>query len=98
MPITSYLVLNSQVNVLNVPDPYFARVTPNRISVLAIGPQPLLDAIEEDNDLVIVFVDLSGYTAGVYDVVLQVQMPLGLQVQMFPSEVQVELVEPQPVE
>ena len=35
---------------------------------------------------------------GVYDVSLQVQMPLGLQIQMFPSEVQVELIEPQPVE
>jgi YbbR domain-containing protein len=96
--ITDYLVLETKVNVLNVEDPLFARVTPNRISVLAIGPKPLLDAIREDPNLIIVFVDLSNYIAGIYEVPLQVQTPLGVQVQMFPSEVEVVLEEPQPAE
>ena len=95
-PITDYLALNSMVNVLNLEDLLIAKVTPNQISVLAIGPQPLLDAIREDPNLIIVFLDLSDYTEGVFDVPLQVQAPIGIQVQMFPSDVEVVIKSQQP--
>jgi YbbR domain-containing protein len=98
VPVTDYLVLETRVNILNVSDPLIARATPNRISVLAIGPKPLLDAIREDPDLIIIILDLRDYTAGTYEVPLQVQVPEGVQVQMFPSEVEVVLEGQQPAE
>ena len=98
VPVTDYLVLSAKVNVLNVSDPLFARVTPNRVSVLVIGPKPTLDDIREDENLIIVLLDLRDYTAGTYEVSLQVQTPEDVQVQLFPTEVEVVLESQQPAE
>ncbi len=93
-PITDYLVENVQVNLLNVADGLIARLQTNRVSVLLIGPQPLLDAMRDDPSLLLVYLDLTGIEEGAYKLPLQVDVPQGIEVQLFPAEVEVTLERP----
>jgi diadenylate cyclase len=88
-PVTDYLVIDSRVNLTGLSSGLTARVAPTRASVLLIGPRPLLDEIFVDSSLVSVFVDLSGLDVGTYTLPLQVQVPEGVQTQLFPTEVEV---------
>jgi YbbR domain-containing protein len=92
-PVTDYLVIDSRVNLTGLSSGLTARVAPTRASVLLIGPRPLLDEIFTDSTLVSVFVDLDGLDVGTYTLPLQVQVPEGVQSQLFPTEVEVIIEE-----
>lgn len=88
-PVTGYLVLSEVVDFLNLPANTQAIAQPGQISVLLIGPQALLAEIAKDPQTVRLQVDLSGLSVGTYTLPLVVQAPQGIQIQLFPKEVQV---------
>ncbi|MEW5870013.1 MAG: diadenylate cyclase CdaA [Chloroflexota bacterium] len=92
-PVTDYLVVESKVVLLNVATSLSAVVTQTRVSVLVIGPRPLLEQIRLNPDLLSVTLDLEGYTAGTYTVPFAFKAPEGVQVQLFPAQIQVVLEE-----
>ena len=92
-PKTTYLVLDSAVSYTNLPDSLNAKVEPSKVLVLLLGPNQLLEEIRKNPDLIIVGLNLEGYTVGTYTVPLQVQSPQGVQAQVFPSTVQVTITE-----
>jgi YbbR domain-containing protein len=93
-PQTDYLVLNKIVTLRNVPASLNARVTSTRIAVLVIGPQNLLAEIRNNPDLIVLFIDLVDYTAGSFTIPIQTEVPEGIEVLLFPSEVEVLITEP----
>jgi YbbR domain-containing protein len=66
---------------------------PDEINVLLIGPQPLIDEVRAEPGLVAIFLDLTDYEAGLHTLLLEVQAPEGLHVELFPPKVQITLVE-----
>jgi YbbR domain-containing protein len=96
-PVNDYLLLKIEPTLLGVPPTYTVRLSPQEVSVLLEGPQPLLDEIKDDPALVIVTLDLEGFSPGLYMVPVDVQVPSGVTVEILPTEVQVtieEVVEP----
>jgi diadenylate cyclase len=91
-PVSDFLVLDRTVNLRNLSPTLNGRVVPNRVSVLLVGPRPLLEEIDADPDLVVVYLDLEGFTSGTYDLELEVEAPPGVNSQLFPSEVQATIV------
>jgi len=92
-PKTAYLVLDADINITNLPEPLKAKTEPTKVSVLILGPNPLLAEIQRNPGLIIIRLDLGGYSAGTYTIALQVQAPQGVQAQVFPSEALVTLTE-----
>ena len=86
---TAYLAFSTKVNVINLPISLRARIDPSQVSVLLIGPKPLLAEIQKNPELVEVSLDLKSLTVGTYSIPLRIQVPQGVQTQIFPSEVQV---------
>lgn len=66
---------------------------PEKVTVLSIGPKPLLDQIRDDSSLIVVYVDLNDLSPGTYYLPLEIEAPNAVDVQTFPSEVQIEIVE-----
>lgn len=92
-PVSDYLVLDRKVNLRNLSPTLDGRVVPNTVAVLLVGPRPLLEEINADPDLVVVYLDMEGFTAGTYDLELDVEAPPGISSQLFPSGVQATIVE-----
>jgi YbbR domain-containing protein len=88
-PVTGYLVLDREVIFLNQPPGTQASAEPSHVAVLLIGPQALLEAITGQPQTVQVQADLANLSPGTYTLPVLVQTPQGLQVQLFPKEVQV---------
>ena len=88
-PVNGYLVLGRSVEITGQPLTGTLTTRPGRVSVLLVGPKPLLDLITRNPELVIVTADLTGLPPGVQTVALEVQAPPGVQVQLFPAEVEV---------
>jgi len=88
-PKTAYLVFTTKVNVINLPADLRAKVETSQVSVLLIGPEPLLAEIQKNPDLIKVSMDLRGFAVGVYTIPTQIQTPQGVRAQIFPSEIQV---------
>ncbi|MBN1149428.1 MAG: diadenylate cyclase CdaA [Anaerolineales bacterium] len=92
-PVTDFFVLSTSIDVRNLSPSLVASLLPSTASVLLVGPRPLLDEIKKDGGLVVIYLDLEGYSAGIYELPLAFEAPPGVQVQLFPSEVQVTLDE-----
>jgi len=92
-PITDYLVLEARINLTDIPQGFSARISPNRASILFIGPRPLLNEIFMDPSLVNLSVNLEGLNSGIFTLPVQVQAPEEVQTQLFPSEIEVIIEE-----
>lgn len=90
-PVTDYYVLSVRPELRNLPTTLNSQIDPSRVSVLLVGPRPLIAQIKDNPGLVIVYLDMHGYEAGVYELSPKFEAPTGIQVQLFPSEVQVTL-------
>ena len=90
-PVTNYLPVTVGPLVRNLSDDITASLTPSQVSLLLIGPQPLLDEIAQDETLLAVYVDAGGLEMGIYSLPVLYEIPEGLTAQVFPSEVEVEL-------
>jgi YbbR domain-containing protein len=76
-----------------LPLTYSAELSPQQVSVLLIGPQPILDEIEADMSLVLIYVDVTDVTPGTHVLPLEYEAPSGVSVELFPSEAQVTVSE-----
>ncbi|MCZ7550996.1 MAG: TIGR00159 family protein [Anaerolineae bacterium UTCFX2] len=92
-PVTGYLVLEPLVHYQNAlnDEEITVSVSPQTISVLLIGPRFLLDKIRADPSLVIASIHLTNTAPGTQTVQVQIEAPAGLEVQLFPKEVQVTI-------
>jgi len=94
-PVTNYLPLTTAPELRGMLEDYTAEVSPPQVSILLIGPQPILDEITSDPSLVVAYVDLTGLGPGLYELPLENENPSGISVELFPSEVQVTINEQQ---
>ena len=92
-PVNAYLVLEKNIELRNIPAGITARPSRTSITVLMIGPSPLLKEIENNQDLLVIYLDLSEYEAGSYSLSLRVDAPPDIQILLFPSEIQLDLSE-----
>lgn len=92
-PITDYLVLDSPVQFTYAANDgeTTISISPQTISILLIGPRFLLDKIRADPSLVIASIQLDSAAPGIQTVPVQIEAPVGLEVQLFPKEVQVTI-------
>jgi diadenylate cyclase len=90
-PGSGYLALSKSPTLLGVPAAYVARLVPGSLTVLVVGPQPLLAEVEEEPGLVRPFLNLVGYGLGMHEVPVEVAAPGDLRIELFPSEIQVTL-------
>jgi diadenylate cyclase len=90
-PVTDYYVISVRPDLRNLPSTLNGIIDPSRVSVLLVGPRPVIAQIKDNPGLVVVYLDLQGYEAGVYELSPKFEAPTGIQVQLFPSEVQVTL-------
>jgi diadenylate cyclase len=91
-PVTDYYVLSVRTDLRNLPDTLNGQSEPSRVSVLLVGPRPLITQVKDNPGLVVIYLDLQGYEAGAYELSPKFEAPAGIQVQLFPSEVLVTLV------
>lgn len=92
-PVTNYLPITAVPAVRGLNEQYQAQTEPGQVAVLLIGPQPVLDEIENNPSLVTVFVDAGGLEPGQYDLELEYESPSAVSVELFPSEVQLTVME-----
>jgi YbbR domain-containing protein len=90
-PLSDYLVLSRRPALVGLPPEMTVELTPREVSVLLIGPQPLLREIRAAPDLVLLTLDLEGFSPGTYVQTPIVDAPADLNVEIFPPEVQVTL-------
>jgi diadenylate cyclase len=88
-PVTDYYVISVRPDLRNLSATLNGQINPSRVSVLLVGPRPLITQVKDNPGLVVVYLDLKGYDAGVYELSPKFEAPTGIQVQLFPSEVQV---------
>jgi YbbR domain-containing protein len=86
---TAYLVLTTKVKVINLSTSFRVQAEASEVSVLLIGPKPLLDEIQKNPELITASLDLDKLTAGAYTIPIQIRIPQGVQAQLFPAEAQV---------
>jgi hypothetical protein len=92
-PATNYLLQTVTPTIRGLPLTNSAEISPQQVSVLLIGPQPILDEIEADPSLVIIYVDVTDVPPGIHVLPLEYEAPSGISVELFPSEVQVTISE-----
>jgi diadenylate cyclase len=93
-PVTDYLVLSLVPKISNLsPALSIQHISPAKINVLLIGPQPLIDQVRDEPGLVVLILDLTAYFAGSHTLPLDVQSPESLRAEIFPDQVQIILVE-----
>ncbi len=90
-PVESYLVVEKRIEPRNKPEGMSIQLSQESVTVLLIGPKPLLDQIKANPDLIIIYLDLAGFSAGSYSVPLAVQSPAEIQIMVFPEEIQLVL-------
>lgn len=93
VPGSGYLALTKTPTLLGVGPAISARVLPGSVTVLLIGPQPLLGEVEKEPGLVRIFLNLAGYGLGVHTVPVQIQAPESLRAELFPGEMQVTVTQ-----
>ena len=91
-PVAGYLVLAIEPTLTGVSSSLSVQLLPQEVTVLLIGPQPLLAQVQEEPGLIIVSLDLAGREAGTYLLPLEAYKPEDLQVKLFPPETRVTLV------
>lgn len=93
-PITDYLALTERIEIRNLNPDLTAQLGELRASVLLFGPKPALQAIGNEPDLVLVFIDLEQFTEpGTYLVLIESEAPSSVEVELFPAEIQVIISE-----
>ena len=93
-PTTGYLVLRRQISAINIPPSFVLKeISASWINVLLIGPQPILDQIQAQPELVAVIIDLTALEAGTQMIEIIPQTPEDVQVELFPASVQVVIEE-----
>ncbi len=96
-PVTDYWVLSLKPVLRGLAADQFGLLVPNQVSILVTGPQPILAQIRQDPSLVAAYIDVSGLAPGVYELAVQVEAPEGVNLEVFPSVVQVILRSPNQV-
>ena len=94
-PVTNYLPLTVEPELRGLQAGFNAEVSPSQVSVLLVGPQPILDEIAADPFLVEVFLDVTGLEAVAHELPLEYESPSDVTVELFPSEAQVVIFEAQ---
>ncbi len=94
-PVTNYLPLTAAPELRGLPQDEIAEISPSQVSILLIGPQPILDEITNNPSLVAVYIDVTGLGPGLYELPLEYESPSDVSVELFPSEVQVTIIEQQ---
>lgn len=92
-PVTDYYVLTQAPQLTGLRPDLSAQINPPAVSALLIGPEPLIRDIQTSPGLIQIEVNLAGFAAGTHTVPLTVQSPIGVQVEVFPADVQVVLEE-----
>jgi len=92
-PVTNYLLQTVAPATRGLPITYSAEISPQQVSVLLIGPEPILDEIEADPSLVVIYVDVTDVLPGIHVLPLEYEAPSGISIELFPSEVQVTISE-----
>jgi len=92
-PVTNYLLQTVAPATRGLPITYSAEISPQQVSVLLIGPEPILDEIEADLSLVVIYVDVTDVLPGIHVLPLEYEAPSGISIELFPSEVQVTISE-----
>ena len=95
-PATGYLTVSQVPSLSGVPSTLTASLSPGAVTVLLVGPEPLLAQVEKEPSLVVVSLSLAGYGPGSYQLPLEVQAPDGLRVEIFPAEIDIALAEEKP--
>ncbi len=90
-PVTGYLVLQKPIGVRNIPNGMTPQLSYQDVSVLLIGPKPLLDQIKANQELIQVYLDLEGLLPNVYSLPLEFESPQDLEIMVFPGEVRLVL-------
>jgi YbbR domain-containing protein len=90
-PVGSYLVVEKSIELRNLPEDMQGVLSQERVTVLIIGPKPLLDEIQAAQDLVVIYLDAGGLGVGTFTVPLLIEAPPELQAMVFPEEVQLIL-------
>lgn len=91
-PVSNYLPVSVTPSLRGLSEDLTAKVDPPQVSLLLIGPQFILDEITRDEGLLAVYLDVDGLGPGIYKLPVLYEIPAGLTAQVFPSEVEVELV------
>jgi diadenylate cyclase len=90
-PITTYLVIQVAPELL-FEVPFDSIVwAPETVTVLVLGPVPLLEQVQENPALLRISANLNGLDVGTHQVPLVVQAPEDLIVELFPAEIQVTI-------
>ena len=92
-PITDYLAITRFIEERGLEPPLIARLSESRVSVLLFGPRSLLDEIMKDPNLITVFVNLDGLSAGTYTLSIEYEAPQDVIVELFPSETEAVITE-----
>jgi hypothetical protein len=92
-PATNYLLQTVAPAIRGLPVTYSAEISPQQVSVLLIGPEPILDEIEANPSLVVIYMDATDVVPGIHVLPLEYEAPSGISVELFPSEVQVTISE-----
>ena len=92
-PITDYLAITRFIEERGLEPPLIARLSESRVSVLLFGPRSLLDEIMKDPNLITVFVNLDGLSAGTYTLSIEYEAPQNVIVELFPSETEAVITE-----
>lgn len=90
-PVDSYLVFEKSVELRDIPEGLTAQLSQASVTVLIIGPKPLLDEIQLKQELIVVYLSLTELSAGTYSLPLSVQAPPEIQIMLFPEEIQLSL-------
>ena len=91
-PVTDYLVLTVTPMVVDLASNLTVQsLSPSQVNVLLSGPQPLITEVDGQPGIVTVTVDVAGQEAGLHRIPLEAEVPQGLSVELFPSEIRVRL-------
>jgi hypothetical protein len=85
VPVTDYLVLAVRPILSSEPLSLTVQLSPDSVSVLLIGPKPLLGEIQNGSALVTASVDLRGYAAGTHLLPLEIHAPGGFERRLVPA-------------
>jgi len=92
-PITDYLAITRFIEERGLEPLLIARLSESRVSVLLFGPRSLLDEIMKDPNLVTVYVNLDGLSAGTYTLPIEYEAPQDVILELFPSETEAVIIE-----
>lgn len=93
------LTLTRDVDIFNAAEGVTVTVKPEMVDLLLSGPLPTLLEIEENPEMVQVFINAAGLTqAEELELSPEIVVPEGLKIQLVPTTVTVSIVPPEPAE